>query len=62
MKVILHVERDILFKKLLKPSFIISVLFLMLIVALTMTFFVIPGRITVLTSEDYTLSIGIPKA
>ncbi|MGI6622152.1 MAG: SpoIVB peptidase [Clostridiaceae bacterium] len=60
MKVILHVERDILFKKLLKPSFIISVLFLMLIVALTMTFFVIPGRITVLTGEDYTLSIRIP--
>lgn len=60
MKVVLHVERDILLKKLLKPSFIISVFLLMLIVALTMTFFVIPGRITVLTGEDYTLSIRVP--
>lgn len=60
MKVRLHVERDILLKKVLKPSFIISVLFLMLIVALTMTFFVIPGRITVLAGEDYMFSIRIP--
>lgn len=47
-------------KKLFKPSFIISVLVLMLIVALTMTFFVIPGRITILTGEDYILSVKIP--
>ncbi len=60
MKVKLHVERDILFKKLLKPSFIILAIVLMLMVALTMTFFVIPGRITVLTGEDYTLSIRLP--
>lgn len=60
MKVKLHVERDILFKKILRPSFIISVLVLVLIVALTMTFFVIPGKITVLTGENYTLSIKLP--
>lgn len=60
MKVKLHVERDILFKKLLKPSFIISVFAMMLMVALIMTFFVIPGKITVLTGEDYNLSIRLP--
>jgi len=60
MKVILHVERDILLKKLLKPSFIISVLVLVLVAALTMTFFVIPGRITILTGEDYIFAVRLP--
>lgn len=60
MNVKLHVERDTLFKKLLRPSFIILVLVLMIVVAMTMTFFVIPGSITILTGEDYIFSVRIP--
>lgn len=60
MRVNLHMERDFFVKKIFKPSFIILALILMIFVAYTVTLFVIPSNITLLTGEHYTLSFNSP--
>ncbi len=49
-----------MWKKIFKPSFIIFVLSLMIIVAYITTLFVLPGQMTLFTGEDYTLSFKSP--
>jgi stage IV sporulation protein B len=49
-----------LWKRTLKPSFVIFVVILMIVVSYTVTLFVLPGNITLLTGEDYTLSFRSP--
>lgn len=47
-------------KKFFKPSFIIFLLLLIFFVSYAVTLLVIPGNITLLTGEDYTLSFRSP--
>ncbi len=49
-----------MFKKILRPRFIIFVLILLALVSYTITLFVLPGSITLLTGEDYKISFKSP--
>ncbi len=49
-----------MWKRTLKPSFIILVLVLMLVVSYAVTLLTLPGSITLLAGEDYTLSYKSP--
>lgn len=49
-----------MFKKILRPKFIIFVLILMALVSYTITLFAIPGSITILAGEDYKISFKSP--
>lgn len=49
-----------MWKRTLKPSFVLFVLVLMILVSYTVTLFVLPGNITLLAGEDYTLSFHSP--
>lgn len=49
-----------MWKRILRPSFIISVLLLLIIAAYTATLFALPGQMTLFTGEDYTLSFKSP--
>ncbi|NMA67359.1 MAG: SpoIVB peptidase [Clostridiaceae bacterium] len=53
-------ERDFFVRRILKPSFLISLLILVFIVAYTVTLFILPNNITLITGEDYNLSFISP--
>lgn len=60
MKVTMQMERDIFVKKVLKPSFLISILTLVFIVSYIVTLLILPNHITLFKGEDYNLSIVSP--
>ncbi len=49
-----------MWKRILRPSFIIFVLALLILVAYTATLFALPGQMTLFTGEDYVLSFRSP--
>lgn len=49
-----------LFKKILRPKFLILILVLVALVSYTITLFVLPGSITLLAGEDYKISFKSP--